>query len=242
METGQAEATGPSDYNQSSTICSVNSSITHHRIDPTEWDNQYIIGDVHGCYTELHALLTEIDPCPSDLIVFVGDLVRKGPDSSRVVDLVRSTPNMLSVFGNNEQKVLSGIDDGVFSKGQIRFLESLPDCISWPGSVVVHGGIDPGEPLSNQDRDTLLTMRSIPPGNGYCGPFWFESYEGPPRVFFGHTVLDEPIIDRNVVGLDTGCVYGGALTAYDVGKEMIVSVSAVESYQGRTEAKIIEPE
>lgn len=61
-------------------------------------------------------------------------------------------------------------------------------------------------------------MRS-PNGDGYDGPFWFETYEGPPRVFFGHTVLEEPFEREWTVGLDTGCVYGGTVTAYDVCEE-----------------------
>ena len=83
---------------------------------------------------------------------------------------------------------------------------------------------------------------SATPEAGYDGPFWFEQYEGPSRVFFGHTVLDEPVVSDHAVGLDTGCVYGGALTAYDLKCDELVSVPAEREYQARADRKIIEPE
>ncbi|MFC7028582.1 metallophosphoesterase [Halomicroarcula sp. GCM10025710] len=75
----------------------------HRRIDRTQWDNIYVVGDVHGCRGTLEQLLETLDPSESELVVFVGDLVRKGPDSKGVVDIVRDRPNLVSVRGNNEQ-------------------------------------------------------------------------------------------------------------------------------------------
>jgi hypothetical protein len=56
--------------------------------------------------------------------------------------------------------------------------------------------VDPREPIHDQPPETLLTLRSVTPGNGYDGPFWFDRYRGPPRVFFGHTVLEDPLVGR----------------------------------------------
>jgi len=42
----------------------------------------YVIGDVHGCSTELARLLDTINPRYDDTVVFAGDLVDKGPDSA----------------------------------------------------------------------------------------------------------------------------------------------------------------
>jgi diadenosine tetraphosphatase ApaH/serine/threonine PP2A family protein phosphatase len=84
-------------------------------------------------------------------------------------------------------------------------------------------------------------MRAVPPQNGYSGPFWFEGYEGPPRVFFGHTVLERPLETEAAVGLDTGCVYGGELTAYDCTRDRFVSVPAEAAYRQRAHEKVLEP-
>ncbi|MFB6122308.1 MAG: metallophosphoesterase [Haloferacaceae archaeon] len=214
----------------------------HHReIDATAWDDIYVVGDVHGCYRELRALVDVLDPGVDDLLVFVGDLVRKGPDSKAVVEFVRRHENVLSIRGNNEDKL---IDDRAtldsLSAADLAYLESLPVVVSWDDVLVVHGGIDPRRPLREQTADDLLTCRSIPPGHSYDGPFWFETYRGPPRAFFGHTVLDDAVVTDWAVGLDTGCVYGGALTAYDYRADELVSVPARETYRSRAEEKVLD--
>ena len=65
-----------------------------------------IIGDVHGCYDELMALLSDCQYEPAkDHLIFTGDLVAKGPSSSAVVDLAISA-NASCVRGNHEDRVL----------------------------------------------------------------------------------------------------------------------------------------
>jgi serine/threonine protein phosphatase 1 len=213
-------------------------SVDIEPLDPDRWDDIYIVGDVHGCLAELEVLLDRLAPSDRDVVVFVGDLVRKGPDSEAVLEMVRSRSNLRSVRGNNEQKLLDGTCADSIGGEYLEYLQSLPVAICWDDQLVLHGGIDPRVPLDAQKPETLITMRSIPPGNGYCGPYWFESYEGPPRAFFGHTVLEEPLRMPHAVGLDTGCVYGGALTAYDYHREEFVSVPANHAYQPRPETKI----
>ena len=212
----------------------------HHRIDLDDWEELYVVGDVHGCLAELETLLAELAPDDDDLVVFVGDLVRKGPDSAGVVELVRSHENFCSVRGNNEDKLVHGRKNLPAVDPHLDYLESLPVVISWEDAMVVHGGVDTRRPLVEHDVETLLNARAIPPENGYDGPFWFEFHEGPPRVFFGHTVLDAPVLTEWAVGLDTGCVYGGSLTAYDVHADELISVPAEKEYQSRADRKIVE--
>ena len=63
------------------------------------------IGDVHGCIDELQALLRRCDYRPGDLIVFLGDLVSKGPDSLAVVQMARELGAM-GVRGNHDFEVI----------------------------------------------------------------------------------------------------------------------------------------
>lgn len=213
----------------------------HHRIETDDWADIYVVGDVHGCATELSILIETLDPGPNDLVLFVGDLVRKGPESKAVVEFVRRHDNMYSVRGNNEDKLITDratLND--LNADDLAYLETLPVAISLDDALVIHGGIDSTRPLVEQSTQDLLTCRSIPAENGYNGPFWFESYQGPPLVFFGHTVLDEPVRSEWAVGLDTGCVYGGALTAYDYRADEVVQVSARETYEHRAEHKILD--
>jgi len=215
---------------------------THHRIDSTNWDDMYVIGDVHGCRKTLERLLDILEPSSEDLIVFVGDLVRKGPDSKGVLDLVRDTPNFYTVRGNNEQKLIDGrksID--ALTERDREYLESLPVIISWDDVAVVHGGIDHRQPVVEHTLEELLNYRSLVPDGSYDRPYWFETRDELPRVFFGHTVLSEPFDSEYAVGLDTGCVYGGQLTAYNYRTGEVIAVEPGETHVSRSSDSIVEP-
>lgn len=212
----------------------------HQRLDLSAWDGAYVVGDVHGCPDTLDRLLSTLSIAADDLVVFVGDLMRKGPDSAAVVRTVREADNMFSVRGNNEEKILRGEKTVAELDGVDReWIASLPVVISWDGGAVVHGGIDPRRPLSAHTIDDLQNTRSLASDGGYDGPFWHDRYEGPPRVFFGHTVLEEPLERPWAVGLDTGCVYGGALTAYDLRAGEFRSVPTDRPGAARSDDKIV---
>ncbi|WP_435197292.1 metallophosphoesterase [Natronomonas sp. EA1] len=211
-------------------------------VDADAWEEIYIVGDVHGCRSELETLIATLDPSDDDLVVFVGDLVRKGPDSRGVVELVSGHENFISVRGNNEDKLIHGRKSlDAVTEPFDDYLESLPVVLLFDDAMVVHGGVDYRKSFADHSIEELLNSRAIPPEQGYDGPFWYEGYEGPPRVFFGHTVLDEPVVGEWAVGLDTGCVYGGELTAYDYRNDELLSVPAEREYQSRADRKIIEP-
>jgi len=66
-----------------------------------------LIGDVHGCITELQALIHRIAPQPDDTFIFLGDLIDKGPDSPGVVRWVRhfaECHRVVLIEGNHEEK------------------------------------------------------------------------------------------------------------------------------------------
>jgi serine/threonine protein phosphatase 1 len=211
----------------------------HERIDISNYNQMYIIGDVHGSRETLEDLLADLELNDDDLVVFVGDLVRKGPDSPGVIDLIRDDRRLVSVRGNNEQKIVRGDKEPDWLReGDRAYLESLPIVISFEKALVVHGGIDPENKLEDHAVDELLTMRS-PHGNGYDGPFWYDDYDGPYCVFFGHTVHESPIEREYAVGLDTGCVYGGSLTAYDYRQEAYITVDQTTTHQKRDDSKVV---
>lgn len=65
-----------------------------------------IIGDVHGCYKTLMALLAK---CPDDDVCFTGDLIDRGPASRAVISLVRLR-NYRSVMGNHEDLMIECLE------------------------------------------------------------------------------------------------------------------------------------
>jgi serine/threonine protein phosphatase 1 len=216
---------------------------THHRrLNADEFASMYVVGDVHGCISELRTLWTRLELNDSDLVVFVGDLIRKGPESAAVVEFVEERERAMSVRGNMEQNLLRR-DWPTELPASIRdVLESFPLVISWNDTVVVHGGVFPNKPLSAHTPTDLVELRSLSPENGYDGPFWFEQYCGPPRVMFGHTVCREPVVSDWTIGVDTGCVHGGKLTAYNVTEDEFVSVPAARSYERRSGDIILDPQ
>jgi serine/threonine protein phosphatase 1 len=214
----------------------------HRHLDVAAYEGVYVVGDVHGCPGRLDALLSALDVTGDDLVVFVGDLVRKGPDSRGVVDRVRSMPNAVTVRGNNEEKLLRRekvLDD--LTDDHLDWIRSRPVAVTFADSLVVHGGVDPRKPLRAHSVDDLQNTRSLVPDGSYGDPpYWWDRYEGPERVFFGHTVLDRPVVRDRAVGLDTGCVYGGDLTAYDWRADEFVSVPGRPA-EPRADEKILDP-
>ena len=80
----------------------------------------YVIGDVHGCYRSLLALLEHIDYSPHvDELLFLGDLVNKGPSSLEVLKFVRSLPKARSVLGNHEFHLLFDYHNYCQGRGNI---------------------------------------------------------------------------------------------------------------------------
>ncbi len=195
-----------------------------------------IVGDVHGCAAELDALLERLAVGADDQLVFVGDLVARGPDSRGVLGRVRSL-GARAVVGNHEERLLAARD--ARSRGQpgprlspahrrvLRELddedwaqlESLPLSVDLPGHDlrVVHAGIVPGVPLDEQDPWLVTHIRTIDadgiPSHRFGGALWAEHYVGGPHVVFGHNARKEPQLHPDATGIDTGCVYGGRLTA-----------------------------
>lgn len=215
----------------------------HRRLDVDDRDRLFVVGDVHGCVDALERLFATIDVSDDDQVVFVGDLIRKGPDSAAVVEFVRSRDNCVSVRGNNEEKFLRGdatVPD--LSESDRAWIESLPVAVSFEDTLVVHGGVDPRTPLADHDVDDLQTTRSLAPDGSYDRPFWFDRHRGPPRVCFGHTVLETPVEGDWAIGLDTGCVYGGALTAFELREQRFFGVPGRRPGRDRDAASIVSPD
>lgn len=191
-----------------------------------------IVGDVHGCRRELEELLEKVEyDAGADRLVFVGDVIARGPDSRGVLELIESLGASV-VRGNHEDKVLQGRHkperiDGEhrrlaekLSPRHWRQLEAMPLWIDLPEHAVrvVHAGVIPGVAIQSTPREALLRIRSIDSDHGWTDEkrrhgFWGERYVGPPHVLFGHNAMAEPQLHEWATGLDTGCVYGRRLTA-----------------------------
>ena len=218
------------------------SGVDHVHLDERAWDDIYVVGDVHGCLREFDRMLDRLAVTDEDLVVVVGDLVRKGPDSAGVVDRVRAADNVVTVRGNNEEKFLTGEKDRAdagLREAHVEWIAAQPAAISFGDALVVHGGVDPRKDLAEHTVAELQNTRSL--SSGYERPFWWDVYDGPRTVFFGHTPLAAPVLRDHAVGLDTGCVYGNQLTACDYRTGDLHVVEPARTHEERAASKFVEP-
>jgi serine/threonine protein phosphatase 1 len=202
----------------------------------------FAIGDIHGCYDQLIDLLTRIPiDWDKDQLVFMGDYIDRGPKSFEVVEYLTSLrtkhPGIVFLKGNHEQMLsdyLSGKDrvTYLYNGGQqtlesylrnvspratsvipdhhLQFFESLLLFHETDSYIFVHAGLRQNVPLAKQDPQDLLWIRD---------KFVATTYSFGKRVVFGHTPFDEPRVEPNKIGIDTGAVYGNKLTCVQLPEE-----------------------
>lgn len=228
-----------------------------------------IVGDVHGCLDELLELLSalgyQMNRRAGDLevalplgrrLVFVGDLVNRGPATSGVVRLVMNMARegqALCVPGNQDMKLTAALKDrsafsaagltksleqlanepAEFRAAAVEFLDALPShCILDDGKLVIaHAGLP--EHMRGSDAPRARAFAIGGETTGETDEFgllvrcnWAADYRGQALVVFGHTPVAEPLWLNNTVNIDTGCVYGGHLTALRYPELDTVSVPA----------------
>ena len=196
------------------------------------------IGDIQGCLEPLERLLVAVGfDAARDTLYPVGDLVNKGPDSIGVLRRLRDLGAM-PVLGNHD---LSWLRKGrVVGQGLERWLREQPIVRTFDDIILVHAGLHPHwtdahlERLKKDDVDFAVTVRYCDPDGRRPASDW--PVPGPPfrpwdeflklrrRVVFGHWARRGLDCTAKVVGLDSGCVYGGPLSAWIAEEDRIVQV------------------
>ena len=210
------------------------------------------IGDIHGCHQEFAELLETLALTRDDRLVLLGDLINRGPDSARVIDLAREA-RALSLFGNHELRFLKAhrardlslLKDGdLATYERLRaedwlYLEAmLPTYHDAALDVVfVHGGFLPNLPWQRQPLDVITRIQVIDEtgrprkrADAPNAPVWADLWNGPPFVVYGHTPRPEIYKLKWSAGIDTACVMGGHLTAYILPEKRFVQVKARRRY------------
>jgi hypothetical protein len=207
-----------------------------------------VVGDVHGCLDELRALVAAAGLTDDDDVVFVGDLVAKGPDSAGVVGWARAR-RAAAVLGNHDDHVLRARRGESTKEAHVRVAATLSQAdADWLAArplwlrlpaldaphVVVHGGMVAGVPVEQQARENLLAMRSVTPDGRASkrieGAPWGALWKGPEHAVFGHDAVRGLQRHLLATGLDTGCVYGRELTGLLLPGHRLVSVRARRAY------------
>lgn len=211
-----------------------------------------VVGDIHGCYDELLALVELVGLRESDRLICVGDLVTKGRKSREVLELFIKDPRLSSVVGNHDRALLE-YWKGERKKKHLKpsqrkcakelkdererytaFFDTLPGYIDLGSHVVVHAGLRPGITLEEQSLDDLTALRTLGPDReNRTGTPWYDVYDGDKTALFGHWPSATPRRGPHAIGLDTGCVYGFKLTAYVVETGEFHSVPALRTYESK---------
>lgn len=212
-----------------------------------------IIGDIHGCYDELQALLDASGIADDEPIIALGDLLDRGPQPQAVLDFFRDTPNASSIRGNHDQahinayygtskprlaQLLTRWYLGGNYRAAVNYLQTLPRSMELDDAVLVHAYYEPGVALEDQvpevalglkEGDKRLTTRYERP--------WFDLYDGEKPIIVGHkdyTSMEKPfIIAGRVYGIDTRCVFGGALTGLLLPQWTFVRVKASRNHYAK---------
>jgi hypothetical protein len=205
-----------------------------------------VVGDIHGSYDELLALVELAGIGERDTIVAVGDLVDRGPKSREVVEFFGADPaRRRSVRGNHEAKHLRSRGGPILSKAgrivrqqvsasqyaaMLDYFETLPLWLDLPEALIVHAGLTPGVALDQQDPKVVMGVgSSYRLGFDGKSPWWFDQPEFliDKPVIFGHEKHPEGVVRGqrgNVYGLDTGAALGGSLTGLLLPEFRLISV------------------
>src|SRR6266850_2155743 len=237
-----------------------------------------IIGDLHGCFDELVELLTQlgylvekqsnvpgslaysVKPPEGRKVVFLGDLVDRGPKIPEVLRLVMSmvqAGTALCVPGNHDIKLMRklrgkdvqithGLADSLqqLDKEPPEFRVQVSDFLD---ELVSHYVLDDGKLVvahagmkeqmqgrgSGKVRDFALYGETTGETDEFGMPVrynWAAEYRGSAMVVYGHTPVPEADWLNRTVNIDTGCVFGGKLTALRYPEKEFLSVPAARTY------------
>jgi protein phosphatase len=223
-----------------------------------------IIGDVHGCIDELEELLERLhDAGPARVVVYVGDLVDRGPDMPAVLRQVMSdvaAGRALSVIGNHDDKLLRKLrgrnvqikhglersleqlasESEALRQRVADFLDSLPSHLVLDGRrlVVAHAGLEAWMIGRDDRRIREFALYGATTGrideHGMPERLdWTARYRDSAYLAYGHTPVEKPEWRGRTVDIDTGCVFGGKLTALRYPEMEFVSVPARAAYAER---------
>lgn len=228
-----------------------------------------IIGDVHGCYDELVLLLKKlgyqvdgetVTPPDGRRVVFLGDLVDRGPNVPQVLKLVMgmvAAGTALCIPGNHDVKLKKALDgknvqrkhglaesmqqleaeSAEFRQEVAQFIDGLVShyVLDDGKLVVAHAGMreDLAGRASGRVREFALYGETTGETDEFGLPVrhnWAAEYRGSATVVYGHTPVPDAEWLNRTINIDTGCVFGGALTALRYPENELVSVEALQIY------------
>jgi len=221
------------------------------------------IGDIHGYWKALTALLEAADPRPSDLLIPLGDYVDRGPNSPQVIEemiRLRDRCRLVPILGNHDEMLLEiyhgapGIEDWLSFGGRetlaaydslnpeaipaehVAFLENCVPYYETERHLFVHASYVADLPLEQQPPDVLRwqSLHYVQPGPHCSGKI----------AICGHTAdKDGLILDLGYLKcIDTCCYCGNWLTALEVTTAEIWQATPEGKLRGKDEGSRMKDE
>ncbi|MEL6526569.1 MAG: metallophosphoesterase [Chloroflexota bacterium] len=216
-----------------------------------------IIGDIHGCYNELQALLDKAGIADDEPIYAIGDILDRGPAPEAVLDFFLMHPHAHSIRGNHEQRHIR------YAKGKgkprltqiitrwvlderyhdaLDYMRQMPLMVELDEARLIHGYYDPQVAPKDQRKNVLLGTKK---GEKYIKKqldvAWFSEYNEDKPLICGHkdySRMERPfVLEGQVYGLDTRCVHGGMLTGLRLPQWEIICVPSKKNYWKRIRKK-----
>ncbi|WP_417932837.1 metallophosphoesterase [Enterobacter hormaechei] len=214
----------------------------YQRINGADWRNIWVVGDLHGCYTNLMTQLGKVDFDPAqDLLISVGDLIDRGTENVECLDLI-TQPWFRAVRGNHEQMMLDGVEDYTLERhwranGGSWYFFLDDDAGRYVRNNLLQRVVD--LPLIIElvtcDRKVVICHADYP-HNEYAFDkpvpeemvIWnrervsdaqdgiVSPIVGADLFIFGHTPARQPLKYANQMYIDTGAVFCGNLTLVQV--------------------------
>lgn len=209
---------------------------------------KYVIGDVHGCFHTLLELLSKLEKdCE---ICFVGDLCDRGLYSKEVIELVIQN-KYECILGNHDNYMLMHAKESLENPNlrwykedymggketmenyknsmqtlekHLSWLETLPNYILKDNYFITHGFGLPYYKNRDLEKAKVGLLKNRISDEKDWGDDWEKDWKDYEIInIFGHTHYDEVVIGKNYYGIDTACVYGGKLTAIELGSMKLIS-------------------
>ncbi|MGD8105821.1 metallophosphoesterase [Pantoea sp. FN0302] len=205
-------------------------------LDGANWRHIYIVGDLHGCRALLdrQLLAARFDP-QEDLLISVGDLIDRGPDSLGCLRLL-AEPWFRSVRGNHEEMALNALQQNEtllwkMNGGDWFWRLNTEQCDEAQRALIQCQTLPLILHISLEERTVVVAHADYPaahyayeqPVNEYDVAWGRERIHrlqrgqgeiitGADDFYFGHTPLDQPLSGWNQHFIDTGAVFGNQLT------------------------------
>lgn len=190
---------------------------------------------------------------PDDRLIFIGDYIDRGPDSKAVIErlihLAAAFPQTIFLRGNHEEMLLGFLgltrtvapylENGgavtfasygnanaanredafaILPEVHLNFIKATERMLLVDNFLFVHAGINPLRSLEDQDDEDVYWIRDV---------FIQNIHRLEKMVIFGHTPFEDVLFHMPYkIGIDTGLVYGNALSCLELTKGVVLQVRA----------------